>query len=118
MQDGARRSLFSAVLNMKPLRLLKLILLSSVGGEQFKITQLISRPSLNYTEVLSLKNRMKMGHQEYILKSRQRFLVGYASENRTIFHVSHSTFCIHCWNLQHSCYTLWDARKWILAKSH
>ena len=41
MQDGSRRSVFSAVLNMKPLPLLKLILLSSVGGEQFKITQLI-----------------------------------------------------------------------------
>ena len=26
--------------------------------------------------------------------------MGYASENGTIFHVSHSTFCIHPWNLQ------------------
>ena len=39
-----------------------------------------------------MKNRMKMGHQEYIFNSRQRFLVGYASENSTIFHVSYSTF--------------------------
>ena len=41
MEDGSWRSLFSVVVNMKPLRLLKLILLSGVGGEQFKITQLI-----------------------------------------------------------------------------
>jgi len=53
---------------------------------QFKITQLIKQ--------------VEKGHQEQIFNSRQRLLVGYASENGTIFYVPHSTFCIHPWNLQ------------------